>query len=150
MAASEIFLTSNASETEDCGELLAKRLDPGDLVLLEGDLAAGKTTFVRGLLRGLGGDPRDAGSPTFVVVQSYRCSGPVSELHHVDLYRLPDSPDALREVGLEEVLADERGVVAVEWPRTALEVFVVSGAPRWRVVLAREDDESRKIEIVRQ
>jgi tRNA threonylcarbamoyladenosine biosynthesis protein TsaE len=150
MGASEIFLTSSASETEDCGVRLANRLVPGDLVLLEGDLAAGKTTFVRGLLRGLGGDPRDAGSPTFVVVQSYRCSDPVSELHHVDLYRLPDSPDALREIGLEEVLADERAVVAVEWPRAALEVFVVSTAFRWRVILVRNSDDSRKIEIVRQ
>jgi len=150
MGGAEITLTSSALETEKCGESLATRLGPGDVVLLEGDLAAGKTTFVRGLLRGLGGDPQQVSSPTFVVVQTYRCFGTVSELHHVDLYRLPDSPDALREIGLEEFLGDGGAVVAVEWPRPALEVFMMGGTSLWRVLMTRDVDEARKIEIRRR
>ena len=71
MVTPEVSRTANPAQTEACGEALAHRIRPGHLVLLEGDLAAGKTTFVRGLLRGLGGDPIDASSPTFVIVQTY-------------------------------------------------------------------------------
>ncbi len=150
MAASEIVRAESPAETEACGEALASRIKPGDVILLKGDLAAGKTTFVRGLLKGLGGDSADANSPTFVVVQSYPCTGPVLVLHHVDLYRLPDDPEALREIGLEEFLGDESAVVAVEWPRPALRGFFGSSLPVWRVELLREDDETRRIEISRQ
>ncbi len=147
MAASEIVRAESPAETEACGEALASRIEPGDVILLEGDLAAGKTTFVRGLLKGLGGDPIDASSPTFVVVQSYPCTGLVSVLHHVDLYRLSDDPEALREIGLEEFLADEEAVVAVEWPRPALSRFFGAGVALWRVSLERGSDETRRIEI---
>ena len=147
MSASEIIHAVSPAETEACGEALAHRVEPGDVILLEGDLAAGKTTFVRGLLRGLGGDPLDASSPTFVVVQSYPCRGRVSVLNHVDLYRLPDDPEALREIGLEEFLGDEEAVVAVEWPRPALMSFIGLGVGLWRVGLARECDDIRRIEI---
>lgn len=147
MEASEIVVATNPAETESCGESVALRIMPGDVILLEGDLAAGKTTFVRGLLRGLGGESSDANSPTFVVVQSYPCSGAVSVLHHVDLYRLPDDPEALREIGLEDFLGDERAVVAVEWPRPTLGRFLGLGVPVWRIAFARQDDESRRIDI---
>lgn len=147
MEASETVFAASPAETEACGESLARRIKPGDVVLLEGDLAAGKTTFVRGLLRGLGGESSDANSPTFVVVQSYPCSGAVSVLHHVDLYRLPDDPEALREIGLEDFLGDEMAVVVVEWPRPALARFLGLGVPVWRVVFAREENEARRIEI---
>jgi len=150
MADAEIVHAASPAETEACGEAFALRLEPGDLVLLEGDLAAGKTTFVRGLLKGLGGDSTDANSPTFVVVQTYPCSGPVSALHHVDLYRLPDDSEALREIGLEDFLADEEAVVAVEWPRPALMSFFGLGVQAWRVVFIREGDEIRRIEISRR
>jgi tRNA threonylcarbamoyladenosine biosynthesis protein TsaE len=150
MVASEIVHAASPEETEACGEALARRLEPGDVILLEGDLAVGKTTFVRGLLRGLGGDSTDANSPTFVVVQSYPCTGPISALHHVDLYRLPDEAKALREIGLDDFFSDERAVVAVEWPRPTLKDFFGSGVPLWRVVLVREGDEIRRIEISRR
>ncbi|MCK5378465.1 MAG: tRNA (adenosine(37)-N6)-threonylcarbamoyltransferase complex ATPase subunit type 1 TsaE [Acidobacteria bacterium] len=150
MTASEIVHAASPADTEACGEALAHRVEPGDVILLEGDLAVGKTTFVRGLLRGLGGDPSDANSPTFVVVQSYPCTGSVSALHHIDLYRLPDESEALREIGLDDFLGDESAVVAVEWPRPALRSFFGSGVPLWRVAFAREGDEIRRIEIFRQ
>lgn len=149
MSFSQIVVAGSPAETEACGEALAGRIEPGDLILLEGDLAAGKTTFVRGLLRGLGGDPSDSNSPTFVVVQTYPCAGQIHALHHIDLYRLPDEAHALREIGLEEFLADDRAVVAVEWPRPALQGFVGPGIPQWHVAFFLQDDQSRRIEIRR-
>lgn len=80
------------------------------MVLLRGELGAGKTTFVRGLARGLGADPAAVTSPTFVLLTSY--PGRLT-LHHADLYRLAGGGDE-RELGLEE-LPGPRGVLAVEW-----------------------------------
>lgn len=82
----------------------------GEVVLLTGELGAGKTAFVRGLARGLGVDSREVASPTFVLLTSY--PGPLT-LHHADLYRLTGDGDE-RELGLEE-LPGPRGVLAVEW-----------------------------------
>ena len=100
--------TSSPDETEAAGEELAAALAVGDLLLLAGELGSGKTTFVRGLARGLG---VSAGvqSPTFQLVRVY--AGRI-QLAHVDLYRL-ESGAELADLGLDELL--EQGVVAVEW-----------------------------------
>jgi tRNA threonylcarbamoyl adenosine modification protein YjeE len=100
--------TGSAAETEAAAERLARRLHPGDLLRLIGELGSGKTTFVRGLARGLG-SPADVMSPTFQLVRVY--AGTI-QLAHVDLYRLA-SPAEIDELGLDELL--EQGVVAVEW-----------------------------------
>jgi tRNA threonylcarbamoyladenosine biosynthesis protein TsaE len=109
MASPEIHITTSEQETSALGEQLAKKLQPGMFVLLHGDLGAGKTAFVRGLASGLGIDPADVSSPTFVLVQHYR--GPVP-LTHVDLYRL-DSAAVVDDLGIEELVGG--GVLAVEW-----------------------------------
>jgi len=101
-------VTSSPSETEAAGERLGKRLRPGDLVLLVGELGAGKTTFVRGAARGTGSTAPVA-SPTFQLVRVY--PGRV-QLAHVDLYRV-DNPSELRDLGLDELL--DQGAVVVEW-----------------------------------
>jgi tRNA threonylcarbamoyladenosine biosynthesis protein TsaE len=95
-------------ETEAAGEELAATLQVGDLLLLAGELGAGKTTFVRGLARGLGSGGR-VQSPTFQLVRVY--PGRI-QLAHVDLYRL-ESGAELADLGLDDLL--EQGVVAVEW-----------------------------------
>jgi tRNA threonylcarbamoyladenosine biosynthesis protein TsaE len=95
-------------ETEAAGARLARHLERGDLLLLVGPLGAGKTAFVRGLARGLGGEA-DVMSPTFQLVRVY--SGRL-QLAHADLYRLERAPE-LRELGLDELL--DEGVLAVEW-----------------------------------
>jgi tRNA threonylcarbamoyladenosine biosynthesis protein TsaE len=93
------------------GRDLARRLGAGDIVLLSGDLGAGKTAFVRGLAEGLGVDPADVTSPTFTLIQQY--AGGRLPLHHVDLYRL--TPIEVDDLGLDD-LTLEGGVTAIEWP----------------------------------
>lgn len=100
--------TSAAVETEAAGEELGRRLQKGDLVLLKGELGAGKTTFVRGIARGCG-SAAPVASPTFQLVRVY--PGRV-QLAHVDLYRL-EKGDELLDLGLDELL--DAGAVVVEW-----------------------------------
>jgi len=102
------LVTSSPAETEREGTLLGERLRDGDVVLLIGELGAGKTTFVRGVAKGTG-SKADVASPTFQLVRIY--PGRV-QLAHVDLYRIENSAE-LRDLGLDE-LAD-RGAVVVEW-----------------------------------
>jgi tRNA threonylcarbamoyladenosine biosynthesis protein TsaE len=91
---------------------LAPLLRPGDALLLEGPLGAGKSAFARALLRALAGDPgMEVPSPSFTLVQSYELPGGL-EAHHYDLYRL-EGPGDLTELGWEEA---RRGLVIVEWP----------------------------------
>jgi tRNA threonylcarbamoyladenosine biosynthesis protein TsaE len=100
--------TSSPEATEAAGEDLGRRLRQGDLVLLKGELGAGKTTFVRGVGRGCG-SAAPVASPTFQLVRIY--PGRL-QLAHVDLYRL-EKGDELRDLGLDELL--EVGAVVVEW-----------------------------------
>ena len=102
--------TRSEAETVAAGRALGGRLGAGDVVLLHGDLGAGKTAFTRGLAEGLGLDPAAVSSPTFTIVQEYR--GGRVPLFHVDLYRLAD-PREIEDLGLDEIAAD--GVLAVEW-----------------------------------
>lgn len=109
------------------------------MLLLEGDLGTGKTVFVRGVARGLGLDPEEVASPTFVLMTTYK--GPIA-LHHADLYRLRGGGDE-QELGLEE-LPGSNGVLAVEWAeRLAFEPW-----KRWiRVRLAHAGEDRRQIVI---
>jgi len=100
--------TSSPDETEAVGEELGRRLRQGDLVLIRGELGAGKTTFVRGIARGMG-SAAPVASPTFQLVRIY--PGRL-QLAHVDLYRL-EQGDELRDLGLDELL--DAGAVVVEW-----------------------------------
>ena len=127
---------------------MAELVGSGDVLLLEGDLAAGKTTFVRGLVHGLGGEPAAVSSPTFVLVQSYDCQqDEVDVLHHVDLYRVAENLADLREVGLEDIFSEDTAVVAVEWPKDTLATWIPADARVWRVVIRTQDDDSRLIDI---
>lgn len=106
------FSTQLASlaDTTAFAEFLGSKLRKGDLVLLDGDLGAGKTTFVQGLARGMG-LASAVKSPTYTLVHEYRGIGRPG-LGHLDLYRMAPGRD-LSELGLDDLLA--RGAVAVEW-----------------------------------
>jgi tRNA threonylcarbamoyladenosine biosynthesis protein TsaE len=103
--------TYSEAETSAAGERFAASIAPGAVVLLHGELGAGKTAFVRGLARGLGATADDVSSPTFTLIQEYAAGGRV--LFHVDLYRL--APAEVDDLGLDELTASG-GVVAIEWP----------------------------------
>ena len=109
--------TRSEAETAELAERMAAAFRGGEVVLLSGELGAGKTAFVRGLARGLGVDPEDVASPTFVLLTAY--PGRLT-LHHADLYRLRGDGDE-RELGLEE-LPGPGGVLAVEWAERLREV----------------------------
>ncbi len=101
-------------ETVALGERLGRRLKAGGVVLLRGELGAGKTTLARGLARGTGYRGR-VSSPTFALAHVYR--GKRLTLHHLDLYRVARGEDT--ELGLDELLGDPRAAVVVEWPDAA-------------------------------
>jgi tRNA threonylcarbamoyladenosine biosynthesis protein TsaE len=104
------FTSHSEAETRKIASALAATLRPGAILLLSGDLGAGKTAFVKGLAEGLGVDARDVTSPTFTLVHEYR--GGRLPLIHVDLYRLERAD--LLELGMDSDLA-ATGVVAIEW-----------------------------------
>jgi len=108
--------SASPEETRAIGERLAPLLDAGDVLLLSGELGAGKTTFVQGLARGLGYDG-SVSSKSFVIMGEY--AGRV-RLYHADLYRLEDA-EQVWELGLEEISRD--GVLVVEWPERAPEIL---------------------------
>jgi tRNA threonylcarbamoyladenosine biosynthesis protein TsaE len=101
--------TSSEEETSEVGRRVAASIRPGDVVLLYGDLGAGKTAFVRGLARGLGASPDEVTSPTFTIIQEYQGG---TTLYHVDLYRV--EPRDVDDLGLDELISSG-GIVAVEW-----------------------------------
>lgn len=133
--AAELLELADAEATAGLGARLAARLAPGDLLLLEGPLGAGKTTLVRGLVAGLGGDPAEVCSPTFVLLETYDvAAGAIARVHHADLYRLRGRATApWDEVGLGDALDDPAAVTAVEWP----ESWGWSGGPGCRVLRVR-------------
>jgi len=103
--------TKSPEETCALAQVLGPRLSPGDVVLLSGEVGAGKTHFARCLIQGLLDDPEDVPSPTYTLVQSY--PGPAGEIWHADLYRLTDTAE-IEELGLID--AFETAICLVEWP----------------------------------
>lgn len=135
------FEVSSVEETWKLAERLAGELKPGDVVCLEGDLGAGKTTFVQGLAAALG-LPGRVTSPTFCLVQEHEASDG-RLLVHMDLYRLTSEDDVIA-IGWEDYLS--RGaVVAVEWPERAGSL-IPEGA-RHVTFAILDGDERRRIEI---
>lgn len=131
--------SQSEAETAAVAENLAASFRGGEVVLLSGELGTGKTAFVRGLARGVGADPDEVASPTFVLLTSY--PGRL-RLHHADLYRLRGDGDE-DEVGLEE-LPGADGVLAVEW---AERLRRLPWPRTWRVHLVHAGGDTRRIAI---
>ena len=132
------FVTNSPNDTQDLGRDIGSRAQPGDVLLLIGDLGAGKTTLTQGILWGLGGEEY-ARSPTFVLVSEYEAR---LKLYHIDLYRI-DKLSELDDLGIVEIL-DGPGVTVIEWADRALEAFP---SERLEVRFIRAQNDSRILKL---
>lgn len=129
--------TTNAEETSHFARRLAAFLHPGDVIALEGDLGAGKTTFTKGLAKGLE-IKKTVNSPTFTIIKEYRGTIP---LYHMDVYRVADS---FEDLGFDEYF-EGGGVTVVEWAHLIEEQLPPE---RLTIFLYRERDDERKMVLV--
>lgn len=112
----DVIITKSAEETEKLGEQFAKQLKVGDIVCLYGDLGYGKTTFTKGVARGLGISSRII-SPTFTLIRQHEVSSelPIKTIYHIDLYRLENRYE-IKNIGFDEITANPSGLTIIEWP----------------------------------
>ena len=134
-------VTHSEAETIELGRRIACELPRCAVVLLIGNLGAGKTTLAKGIVCGLGAAPPDeVSSPTFTLIHEYGPSSEGARVYHVDLYRL-DTPAQVATLGLEEIL-DREAVVLVEWGERFPDLW-----PRERIeIRLRADGDARVIE----
>jgi tRNA threonylcarbamoyladenosine biosynthesis protein TsaE len=133
-------LSRSPTQTQTIAGGLARSLKGGECIALEGDLGAGKTQFVRGLLRGLGGEPRSVSSPTFMLLNVYD-TGRLT-VYHLDAYRVT-GPEDFEAIGFTELL-EQGGVVVVEWASRVSELLP---ADRIDVLIEPVSERERRIEI---
>jgi tRNA threonylcarbamoyladenosine biosynthesis protein TsaE len=139
--AREVFLTHSSEETIERGREIGQRLKPPVLVLLFGDLGAGKTTLTKGIASGLGAAEEDeVTSPTFTLVHQYDRGG--ARIYHVDLYRI-HSPQDFQTLGLED-LFQESAAVIVEWPA---HLHLRTDWPVVRIQLEHVSENERRISV---
>jgi tRNA threonylcarbamoyladenosine biosynthesis protein TsaE len=137
--------TRSPDETFELGRLFAERLRGGEVVLLSGQLGAGKTLFVKGMAGALDYDIDEVTSPSFTLVNLY--PGRLT-IYHLDLYRLEEGGSAAHAVALDDILADERSIVAIEWPERLGSYRLPS--PVWRIEIQGDSDQPRTIRIKRE
>jgi tRNA threonylcarbamoyladenosine biosynthesis protein TsaE len=138
--ASDVFVTRSTEETIQRGREIGQRLKPPVLVLLSGDLGAGKTTLTKGIARGFGAAQEDeVTSPTFTLVHKYDHGVCV---YHVDLYRIT-SPRDFETLGLEDIF-DETAIVIVEWPE---KLSLKTDWPVLRIQLEHVAEGERRISV---
>jgi tRNA threonylcarbamoyladenosine biosynthesis protein TsaE len=133
------FKSHSADETFELGRRVGEQLNDRAVILLKGDLGAGKTVFAKGVAAGMGIDATDVTSPSFTLINVH--DGRL-RLYHIDLYRLESSSRI--DLGLEEILEDDRGVVMVEWaerlkfaPESSVEVEISYLSDSERVIVIR-------------
>src|SRR5229473_8298276 len=135
----QIHLTRSEEETIALGEKLARQLPSRAVVLLIGNLGAGKTTLAKGIVKGLGpAQPEEFSSPTFTLVHEYSPS-----VYHIDLYRL-DHPAQVATLGLDEIF-DRKAVVLIEWGERFPQLMPEN---RIEIQLRTTGEDTREIEIL--
>ena len=137
----EIYYSNSEDETLKVASDFALKLSVGDIVLLDGDLGAGKTVFSKGIVKALSDGRVTAVSPTFVLVNVYETTPPV---YHFDLYRINDISE-LDAIGAEEYFYSD-GISLIEWPSRAEDIFPSTAI---KVYIEKVDDEKRIIKINR-
>lgn len=138
------YESHSVEETEAIAEQLSRTLVGGSCVALYGELGAGKTQFVRGLVRGLGGNPQSVSSPTFVLLNVYE--GGRLKVFHLDAYRV-HGPAEFEAIGFAELL-EQGGVVVIEWadrvqqllPETRVDVRIVATGEQIRMIDIRNQN----------
>ncbi len=162
------IITKSAEETQSEGEKFAALLNPSDIVLLHGDLGAGKTTFTQGLAKGLGINKRII-SPTFVIIRSHeinysssersesrshssrsglnssRQARTINQFYHIDLYRLETEND-IKGSGVLEILESKDSIIAIEWPE---KLGSLTPKKRWEVNLKHVKNDEREITVIK-
>jgi tRNA threonylcarbamoyladenosine biosynthesis protein TsaE len=133
------------AETFEAGRRVGERLAGGEVLLLSGTLGAGKTVFTKGLAAGLGLDPAEVSSPSFTLVNRHAEGRLV--LYHLDLYRLAEGHSAAHAVELDELLADERAVIVIEWAERMGRYRLPPTT--WRVHIDGDGEDPRRISIRR-
>ncbi len=149
----EEIISENEQQTLQFGNEFAGRLQPGDVVCLIGELGAGKTTFVKGLAKGLGIEARII-SPTYVVVREHERKvksqnskfKSIERLYHLDLYRLNSEKDVLG-IDLHDLLKDKQAVTVIEWPEVAQSIIPNQA---WTITFGNISENSRTIKIDRK
>jgi len=138
--ATETIVSNSPEETFSFGEKVGGLLKGGELVLLTGGLGAGKTVITKGILSGLGYDPDEVTSPSFTLVNLYNAR---LDVYHIDLWRLDDHTDAAVAVGLDDILADDKAMVIVEWAEKLRKADF--SADTIRITIRGDGDEPRQI-----
>ena len=133
------FFSRSPEQTRRVGKRLGAALQTGDVICLQGDLGAGKTTFVQGIAHGWG-SMDSVSSPTFILVNEYRRADQ-SQLFHMDAYRLDSTPEA-EELDLDSMLA--AGALIIEWPER---MDGLVPAERLWIKLEHVDDEEREMKF---
>lgn len=135
--------THSAEETIAFGRTLKQLLAPPKLVLLRGDLGAGKTTLVKGIAAAFeAAAEEDVTSPTFTLVHEYR--GPHANLYHIDLYRI-DTPRELETLALDDLRSDD-SILLIEWGEKFSQLVQEQDV---EIVLEREEENERRIRVSR-
>jgi tRNA threonylcarbamoyladenosine biosynthesis protein TsaE len=137
-----IFDSNSVADTERIAADLARRFRGGECVALNGDLGAGKTQFVRGLVAALGGEARQVSSPTFVLMHIY--DGERLRVYHLDAYRVSGADD-FEGIGFSELIDDRDAVVVVEWADKVVDLLP---AEHIDIRIESTGETSRRIEIV--
>jgi tRNA threonylcarbamoyladenosine biosynthesis protein TsaE len=133
------YRTTSEAETVDLGVRLAGAFPARAVILLIGNLGAGKTTLAKGIVKGLGAaDPDEVSSPTFTLIHEYGAG----RVYHIDLYRL-DEPREVATLGLEE-LFDRDAVVLIEWGERFPQLMP---ADRIEIRIRAGEDDTREIEV---
>ena len=138
------FIASSPEQTFRIGAEIGRDLNGGELILVTGGLGAGKTMFTKGVMSGLDFDPDEVTSPSFTLVNLYHAR---LDTYHIDLWRLDESTDAAVAVGLDDILADDKTVVIVEWAeKFGMREFATETI---RITIKGDGDEPRKISVDR-
>lgn len=132
------YISKSLQDTINFAKDYAKNLNPGDVVVLYGDLGAGKTAFTKGIVEYFSNGQEVAVSPTFTIVNQYNCSPPV---YHFDFYRI-NSEDELFAIGIEEYLYGN-GICVIEWPERAPNILADIN---YKIVTIKKHNNKREIE----